>query len=117
MTKQQEKDLAKSKSTNRRIVEVDESEEEEDKKDEDSDEENEGRSDEEEKKDLKKKKAKNQHKAKTIKEVPFNPSTFNPFDPENIKKDDAIKRRLLQPKRVYKEVDLEELNMSTSDKK
>lgn len=38
-----------------------------------------------------------------MKEVTFDAATFNPFDPENIKKDDALQKKLLQPKRVYKE--------------
>ncbi|CDW76047.1 ribosomal protein l28 containing protein [Stylonychia lemnae] len=109
LTKKQQKDLAKSKSTNRRILdeEIPEEQQKEEEKENEKDSEEE-EEEEEEKKELKKKKD-SVHKAQTIKEVPFNPLTFNPFDPENIKKDDAIKRRLLQPKRVYKEVDLEEL--------
>ena len=33
----------------------------------------------------------------------FDPATFNPFDQENIKKDEALQKRLLQPKRIFRE--------------
>ena len=34
-------------------------------------------------------------KAKQLREVSFDPQTFNPFDPENIKKDEGLKKKLL----------------------
>jgi 3-deoxy-D-arabino-heptulosonate 7-phosphate (DAHP) synthase len=42
-------------------------------------------------------------KAKLLREVPYDPQTFNPFDIQNIRRDEAIEKKLLQPKRMYKE--------------